>query len=323
MPNRKIIDAETGDEEKSVVLAKDETGIVSLTSAMSSADLRKAVKLMNEQRKIISKFISENLVEGTDYGSIEGETKSGRKFVGKPTLFKPGMEKILSLFGLASELEKDTETLEMLANRQNVVAYKCIIMRNGQKIAEGRGAATVGDMGRDVNSTIKIAEKRARMDACLSLGFSEYFTQDMDDPDYKQPKSQKSTAPAPTKQAVTDKQRKMLFKLMNSCGINDPEEMKLTLRLNGYPDSTKLMERKQASEMIDKLVRDEFARPHGLKGYIEDPDLSDEAIESGLGEAIEKLDQENQTPSKQNKSNNRGEGVDGTDNTKDESVETE
>ena len=28
---------------------------------------------------------------------------------------------------------------------------------------------------------IKIAEKQARMDACLTLGFSEYFTQDLDD----------------------------------------------------------------------------------------------------------------------------------------------
>lgn len=285
-------------EDSPVVLADPETGIVSLTTAMSSKDLKAAVKLMTEQRKIIADFVKENLVKDVDYGQIEATSKAGKSFKSKPTLYKPGMEKILSLFGLATELKKDTQTLEMTDIR-NAIAFKCVITRNGQKIAEGRGAAVVGDMGRDLNSTIKIAEKRARMDACLSLGFSEYFTQDMDDSDYRQkpkfvPNNQASRPPAIDPEGpVTDKQRKTMFALMHKAGINEPDAMKLTLKLNGFPESTKEMTVKDASAMIDMLVRDDFIRPEEDQPPATDDDLPvidiDEStdVDKEVGDAID------------------------------------
>lgn len=262
-------------EPQPMVVAED-TGIVSLTSAMSSKDLRQAVKLMTDQRKIIADFVKENLVDGVDFGVIESTTKSGKTFKSKPTLYKPGMEKIFSLFGLATELEKDTTTLEMLDTIKNCIAFKCSVTRNGQKIAEGRGAATVGDMGRDVNATIKIAEKRARMDACLSMGFSEYFTQDMDDPEYRKPKQEQTqirresaVRPLP----VSDQQRKTIFALMHKIALTEPDDMKDALVLNGYPASTKEMTRDQASKIIDSLVNGTFARPP-----VPEPDDPDKVI---------------------------------------------
>lgn len=152
----------------------------SLVSSMSATDLTKAVKKMTELRKIIKEFVVENLDQGVDYGIIEATSKSGKKFLSKPTLFKPGQEKIFSLFALTSECVPDWDTWKMLGEPKGTVALICNVYKNGVKITEGRGTAVVGEKQRDGNSTTKIAQKRARMDACLSLGFSEYFTQDLD-----------------------------------------------------------------------------------------------------------------------------------------------
>jgi hypothetical protein len=92
------------------------------------------------------------------------------------------MEKIFSLFGIISTLERDVETVEMVS-KPGVIAYKCKLYRNGTFVGEGRGACDVAERGR-VNDAIKIAEKRARMDA---------FTQDLEDLGYEE-------AEAPTAQ---------------------------------------------------------------------------------------------------------------------------
>jgi hypothetical protein len=149
--------------------------------SFSPGELKRAMAAEVKKREIIKEFVQSQLVEKVDYGTIEATSKSGKSFKSKPCLFKPGMEKILSLFSIVSTLEKDTDTWEMLGSKPSTVCYRCHLLRGGNVIAEGRGIATVGEKDRDANSTVKIAEKRARMDACLSLGFSEYFTQDLED----------------------------------------------------------------------------------------------------------------------------------------------
>jgi len=136
--------------------------------------LKQSVQGEKQRRSMIKDFVTSQLKEGVDYGTI---SIGGRE--AKPTLFKPGMEKIFSLFQIVSQLQKDEETLSMITTR-DIIAYKCELYRNNQFIGEGRGACSISEKGR-INDAIKIAEKRARMDACLNLGFSEYFTQDLED----------------------------------------------------------------------------------------------------------------------------------------------
>ncbi len=136
--------------------------------------LKRAVEEESRRQVILREFVQSQLQKDIDYGQI---SIAGR--VGKPTLFKPGMEKIFALFGIVSILEKDEDTLSMIA-ANDVVAYRCRLYRGDTFLSEGRGACAVSEKAR-VNDAIKIAEKRARMDACLNLGFSEYFTQDLDD----------------------------------------------------------------------------------------------------------------------------------------------
>ena len=141
------------------------------------------------RRTQIKSFVKDQLVAGTDFVNIKG----------KDTLAKPGMEKILSLFSLKSRLFKDEETLSMVTSK-DLIAYRCELYRTHSSdgheeiMAEGRGSCSVSEKRGDVNTTIKIAEKRARMDACLTLGFSEYFTQDLDDmnTDHIEPAATKS-----------------------------------------------------------------------------------------------------------------------------------
>jgi len=183
--------------------------VASLGDVMTTAQLKASTKRAKEQREVITAYVKDHLVKGVDYGQI-GTFK-------KDVLFKPGQEKIFSLMNLTSRLEKDHETIEMLGNEPGVIAYICRVYRKGEEIAQGRGAAKVGENSRDINATIKIAEKRARMDACLSLGFSEFFTQDLDDPEYhgnadRQPGGWEE-------QPASDKQRELIQRLLFDIGV--------------------------------------------------------------------------------------------------------
>jgi uncharacterized protein YbaA (DUF1428 family) len=180
--------------------------VSSLTDRMTTKQLEASTKKAQEHRAIISKYVSDHLVDGVDYGKIATFPKN--------VLFKPGQEKIFSLMNLTSRLERDTETLEMLPDEKGLVAYLCRVYRNGVEIAQGRGAATIGDKSRDANATIKIAEKRARMDACLSLGFSEFFTQDLEDPEYRDTAGNGGSGAT-----ATDKQRALIAKKLEENGV--------------------------------------------------------------------------------------------------------
>ena len=161
---------------------------------MPTADLQAGLERLAANRRVIEEFVKSQLKEGVDYGQAF-------KGVSKPTLLKPGQEKIYSLFGISSTCEKDDVTLSMFSNTPGLVAYIVKMYKDGQLLGEGRGAAKLGDKSRDENATIKIAQKRARMDAALTLGFSDFFTQDMEDADYQpdtsRPVYSRPNAPVP------------------------------------------------------------------------------------------------------------------------------
>lgn len=154
--------------------------------------LRAGLARLAENKKIIDEFVRSQLKEDVDYGRIHISSNCQNRYnpkdckiaghFSKPNLFKPGQEKIFALFGITGKIQRDDVTLTMFENKKGLVAYICEMWKDGLLIGEGRGAADISEKnGWTVNSCVKIAEKRARMDACLTLGFSEYFTQDMED----------------------------------------------------------------------------------------------------------------------------------------------
>ncbi len=146
--------------------------------------LRQMVALEEERREIIREFIARNLKSGTDFGTI----MAGRRET-KPSLFKPGAEKICLLFQLRPKFTPDRATLAMAGNPPGLFAYVCrLIDRQGRIVGEGRGAADLSERnGWTVNNAIKICEKRAQVDAVLRVaGISEIFTQDLEDMEQRQ-----------------------------------------------------------------------------------------------------------------------------------------
>lgn len=123
--------------------------------------------------------------------SIVADFKQGIDFAvvikgKKPTLLVPGADKLAFRFNLMAIFTKDIETIEMLSAVKGLVAFKCeLISRfDGKKIGEGRGSAVLGDGGncKDPNSTIKMAEIRAKRDAILNtFPVRDRYTQDIED----------------------------------------------------------------------------------------------------------------------------------------------
>jgi len=126
-----------------------------------------------EMIKRVHSFIDENFMEGVDYGPADDRNN-------KNVLLKPGAEKVCRLFNLRIGFRKDEETASMI-DIPNTICYICeLFTTDGVVIGEGRGSETVGNAKRDVNKSLKIAEKRALVDAVLfTFALSEKYTQDM------------------------------------------------------------------------------------------------------------------------------------------------
>lgn len=157
------------------------------------------------------------LTENHDFGKIPGCGD-------KPTLLKPGAEKILMALGITSsyELIEHTEDFDGLGFFAYTV--KCTLLKGSQKITEGLGHANSkekkwayefvyekdlpdgtdkdllkkkrfegkngtfykyevnADANSKANTILKMAKKRAQIDAVLTVAsLSEIFTQDFDD----------------------------------------------------------------------------------------------------------------------------------------------
>lgn len=183
-----------------------------MMSLIESVDVSSLVGTLQKITQVQA-AVQKSLKSGHDYDTIPG--------TGKPTLLKPGAEKILMMFGLTSEYE----FLDKIEDYdKGVFAYtmKCILSRNGQKITEGVGSCNSkedkyrwrwykdADVPEGVdkdglksktnrwgqteykleneeiysqaNTILKMAKKRAQVDATLTVAsLSELFTQDIED----------------------------------------------------------------------------------------------------------------------------------------------
>lgn len=129
------------------------------------------------------KVIQSQLVLGHDHGAaFPGSTKT--------SLLKPGAEKILMLLGLTSEYE----IIEKIQDyEEGFFAYtiRCVLTKGGQVITNGLGHCNSKEKKYDSdkqdkymlgNTCLKMAKKRAQVDAALTVGsLSNIFTQDLED----------------------------------------------------------------------------------------------------------------------------------------------
>ena len=126
--------------------------------------------------------IQKTLHQGHDFGIIPGTDK--------PTLLKPGAEKILMMMGLRSEFEiaDSTRNFEKGFFQYQV---RCKLLKGDVLITEGLGSCNTRErkyLKMDPytmdNTVLKMAKKRAMVDAALLVAsLSDVFTQDIEDID--------------------------------------------------------------------------------------------------------------------------------------------
>lgn len=128
------------------------------------------------------KVVQSQLLQNHDYGVIPGTPK--------PTLLKPGAEKIIMLLGLRSEFDIVDSTRDF---DKGFFQYqvKCKLYRGDMLVTEGLGSCNNRerkyikmDPYTMDNTVLKMAKKRALVDAALLVGsLSDIFTQDLEDMD--------------------------------------------------------------------------------------------------------------------------------------------
>lgn len=145
----------------------------------------------SKRQALMEDYIKKNLVEGRDYGSV-GQGK-------KPSLWKPGAEKVALLVHARPEFDVDKDTMDALglAGSGHFV-FKCrLLSRGGVLIGEGRGASINSDTKKDLNTHVKMVKKRAFVDAVLTAAaLSDRFTQDMEDLGENEGPPPRASAPA-------------------------------------------------------------------------------------------------------------------------------
>jgi len=124
------------------------------------------------KRQYFIKQVLPLLKEGLDFFVIKG----------KKSLGKAGAEKLASIWSIKAKFEKDHESIEMLGATPGLVAYRCDLYRDEVFQGQGRGSDALERNQNDANKTIKMAQKRAYVDAIIrSTGLSDIFTQDLED----------------------------------------------------------------------------------------------------------------------------------------------
>ena len=198
-------------------------------SVIDGIDLQEISQTMNK----IGQFqavVQGQLKQNYDYGVIPGTPK--------PTLLKPGAEKILMLLGLRSEFEIVDSTRDF---EKGFFQYqvKAKLYKGEMLITEGLGAANNRErryLKQDPfsvdNTVLKMSKKRALVDAALLVGsLSDLFSQDLEDMDLQ---GEKVTT---AKRYVTDQDgtiSKAQAKRMFALAKGDADTVKAAIGEKGY-----------------------------------------------------------------------------------------
>jgi hypothetical protein len=206
-----------------------------------------------EQFKLIQNFIKSQMKEGEDYGKIPGSPK--------PSLFKPGAEKLCNLYGFTINVD----ILEKVENWKEGFFYylcKCSLRskKTGEIISEGLGSCNSKETKfakqnpyTIVNTILKMAKKRALIDATLSATrTSGIFTQDIEDMEEMLITDENIEVKEEKVDYATQNQKNYIAKLAKDKNINDEDLKKLTQELTGKNES-KEWTKDDASKIIQEL----------------------------------------------------------------------
>jgi hypothetical protein len=237
---------------------------------ISASDLKKQIEQEKEIRGIITKYIESELKEGSDYGKITIKGKDGQSYISKPTLFKPGSEKLMSIMHLRATFVKDDDTWEMSGKVPGLFCYICYLVNSkGETVGEGRGAANLKEkMGWIENNAIKIAQKRAQVDCVIRSGqLSDVFTQDIED----MPQGTTGSVYPPSEAQI----KFLKDLLMRKKGLSEN-----TAKLK----SESITDKNEVRKLIDSLVKSPNSEPLTEN----EEKFSDSMVDDEIDEAVKK-----------------------------------
>lgn len=201
-----------------------------------------------ERMDLLHQFVKEMMVEGRDYGVIEGFQK--------PTLLKPGAEKLCDIFGFS----KHVNIINRIENwDKGIFAYEVkvtlVSKETGFMEVEGIGACNNKEKAfveQDpfslVNTLLKMAKERALIDAALTATrASGIFTQDIEDFPKHLSKIKEGDEPA------TGKQLQMIFRTVSELNMR-PEVAKEMMQIMYQVDHSTKLTKQQASSFIQDLL---------------------------------------------------------------------
>lgn len=187
--------------------------------------------------------IQNTLHQNHDYGIIPGTDK--------PTLLKPGAEKILMMMGLRSEFEIVDSTRDF---EKGFFQYqvRCKLFKGDMLITEGLGSCNTRErkyLKMDPytmdNTVLKMAKKRALIDAALLVAsLSDVFTQDVEDMDLSGQQVSDQKVYTDQDGTISKAQAKRMFALAKG----NAEIVKQVLNDYGY----------EKSEQVEKIKYDEI-----------------------------------------------------------------
>ena len=217
-------------------MSNDKPNAMTVVEGLNINKLSTMMRTIEEFQKLVQSQLRQN----HDYGVIPGTSK--------PTLLKPGAEKINMMMGLTSEFEIIDSTRDW---EHGFFQYqvKCKLIRNNVVVTEGLGSCNSRERKyarQDPytldNTILKMAKKRALIDATLHVAsLSDIFTQDIEDMDLEGEKIQQQKYYTDTDGTITNKQAKRMFALAKG----NAEIVKKAMAENGYDENAKSLDVKK------------------------------------------------------------------------------
>jgi hypothetical protein len=161
---------------------------------LPAATFSEGLNRRKANRAALMEWVRSSLVDGTDYGKIHvvgrsrcqaGKNCTNPAHFSKPSLFKPGAEKICGMLGVTVRypMLPDYERAALSGAKISQIIIRCeMVEPSGRVVADGVGARLLSQDDGDINKALKMAIKSAHIDATLRMaGLSEVFTQDIED----------------------------------------------------------------------------------------------------------------------------------------------
>ena len=228
-----------------------------ITCGARMLTVEEAVQFNND----VSRFIDTALTAGVDYGVIPN--------CSKPSLLKPGAEKIMIFLGLIARaevinrLEDHTNAYFAYETKIFLIDHDGVVRAEGFGIANSKESKFAKQNGYSVqNIVLKMSKKRALVDAVLNVGaLSGRFTQDIEDMsvvDSGKDVVEKSSDNTPHIQATTEKpatakQIRFLESLISKHGTTVEAVNQFINQKYGIDDYHNLSG-KQISQIIEKFM---------------------------------------------------------------------